>query len=50
MPSDLTCSNPPHLGGAYIGPASAKLIVVDVAYRGNDTCWEPNPKPHVVAL
>jgi hypothetical protein len=48
--ADLTCSNPPYLGGAYVGPASAKLVVVEVAYRGNDTCWEPGPKLHVVAL
>jgi hypothetical protein len=47
---DLTCHNPPFLAGAYVGPASAKLVVVDVAYRGNDTCWEPGAKPHVVAL
>lgn len=48
--ADLTCNNPPYLGGAYIGPASAKLAVVEVEYRGNDTCWEPGPRLHVVAL
>jgi hypothetical protein len=45
--ADLTCDNPDFLRGVYVAPAT-RLAVVDVAYRGNDTCWEPTGSVHVV--
>lgn len=45
---DLDCSNPEFLSNVYAAPA-AKLIVVNIAYHGNDTCWEPTDQLHVVA-
>ncbi|HET9989601.1 MAG TPA: hypothetical protein VFQ65_13810 [Kofleriaceae bacterium] len=46
--ADLTCSNPDFLRNVYVAPDS-RVAVVDVAYRGNDTCWEPTGNVHVVA-
>jgi hypothetical protein len=45
---DIECANPEYLGGVYAAPA-AKLVVVDITYRGNDTCWEPTDQLHVIA-
>ncbi|HEY6034645.1 MAG TPA: hypothetical protein VIV58_10310 [Kofleriaceae bacterium] len=44
---DLTCNNPDFLRGVSASPAN-RLAVVDVAYKGNDTCWEPTGHAHVV--
>ena len=45
--ADLTCNNPDFLRGVAASPAN-RLAVVDVAYKGNDTCWEPSGSVHVV--
>jgi hypothetical protein len=45
--ADLTCTNPDFLRGVYVAPET-RLAVVDVAYRGNDTCWEPTGSVQVV--
>ncbi|MFT3697147.1 MAG: hypothetical protein QM831_28655 [Kofleriaceae bacterium] len=45
---ELDCDNPDFLQSVRAYPAK-KLAVVTVAYRGNDTCWEPGPQEHVVA-
>ena len=45
---EMMCENPDLLGGAW-GALDAKLVVVQVAYHGNDTCWEPASQLHVVA-
>jgi hypothetical protein len=45
---DLTCENPDFLGAALARP-DVSLVVVDVAYRGNDTCWEPTSQLHVMS-
>ena len=45
---DLTCSNPDYLRNVYLA-TDAHLAVFDVAYRGNDSCWEPTNELHVVA-
>lgn len=45
---DLTCSNADFLASAYVA-GEHPLVVVDVAYRGNDTCWEPTSTLHVVS-
>jgi hypothetical protein len=43
-----SCEHPAYLGGAYhVDPIN--LVVVDVRYRGTDTCWEPPDQWHVVA-
>jgi hypothetical protein len=44
----ITCHNPDFLDGAYVS-ADANLVVVKVAYRGTDTCWEPTSQLHVIA-
>lgn len=41
------CHNDAFLGGGYIDLAR-KAVVVVVAYRGTDTCWEPGSQAHVV--
>jgi hypothetical protein len=45
---ELTCTNPELLSRVFVA-AEAQLAVVEVRYRGNDTCWEPSPQLHVVA-
>lgn len=43
-----TCSNPAHLAGAAIDVAR-RIAVVSIGYTGNDTCWEPPYRHHVIA-
>lgn len=45
---DLVCDNPDYLAAALAAP-DHNLVVVDVAYHGNDTCWEPTSQVHVIA-
>lgn len=45
---DLVCDNPDYLAAALASPKH-NLVVVDVAYHGNDTCWEPTSQVHVIA-
>jgi hypothetical protein len=42
------CHNPAYLGGAAVS-LPHKLAVLQIAYGGTDTCWEPNAAHHVVA-
>jgi hypothetical protein len=44
----ITCKNPDFLNNAWFN-VSARIAVVEVAYRGNDTCWAPSRQRHVVA-
>ena len=44
---DLTCNNPDFLRAVSVAP-NHRLAVVDVGYKGNDTCWEPTDQVHVV--
>ena len=41
------CHNDAFLGGGYVDLARAALIVV-IAYRGTDLCWEPSSQEHIV--
>jgi hypothetical protein len=41
------CHNDAFLGGAYADLERSAVVVV-VAYRGSDTCWEPGSQEHVV--
>jgi len=43
-----TCENPAFLAGAYHAD-DEKAIVLELGYRGTDTCWEPGHQWHVVA-
>lgn len=45
---DEFCDNPIALREAYVD-AAHRVAVVLVAYRGTDTCWEPDSEYHVVA-
>jgi hypothetical protein len=45
---DLRCENPDFLAGAY-AVSGVPILVVDVAYRGTDTCWEPTAQLHVLS-
>ena len=45
---DLVCDNPDYLAGTLAAPEH-NLVVVDVAYHGNDTCWEPTSQVHVIS-
>jgi hypothetical protein len=48
VPASGHCENPAYLGGAY-HIDGVDLVVVDVRYRGSDSCWEPADQWHVVA-
>ncbi|HTR49695.1 MAG TPA: hypothetical protein VMJ10_03245 [Kofleriaceae bacterium] len=41
------CENPAYLAGAFHA-AEINVIVVELAYKGSDTCWEPGNQLHVV--
>jgi hypothetical protein len=41
------CENPPYLDAVYDSP-HARFVLVRVAYRGTDTCWEPSSQWHVL--
>ncbi|HEY1557377.1 MAG TPA: hypothetical protein VGF94_21225 [Kofleriaceae bacterium] len=42
------CENPAYLAGAYHAP-EINVIVVEIGYKGSDTCWEPGDQLHVIA-
>jgi hypothetical protein len=42
------CSNPAKLGGAWVD-LDRKLALVEIAYNGTDTCWEPSSQRHVIS-
>lgn len=42
------CENPAYLDKVYKAPG-VDAVVVRIAYRGTDTCWEPGAQLHVVA-
>jgi hypothetical protein len=41
------CENPPYLAAVYKAP-SITAVVVRIAYRGTDTCWEPADQLHLI--
>lgn len=41
------CENPTFLEAVYKAP-DVNLLVVEIGYRGTDTCWEPGEQFHVV--
>lgn len=41
------CENPEFLKDVYAAPG-IDAIVVDIAYRGTDTCWEPGDQWHLI--
>ncbi len=46
------CDNPAFLAGAYhvdVDNTFLPVVVVEIGYRGTDTCWEPGHQWHVVA-
>ncbi|HUJ63585.1 MAG TPA: hypothetical protein VLX92_34030 [Kofleriaceae bacterium] len=46
--ADLTCHNDEFLASAFVVP-HARMVVLDIAYHGTDTCWEPTDELHVVS-
>lgn len=42
------CENPAFLAGVYHA-TSINVLVVEIGYKGTDTCWEPGDQLHVVA-
>ncbi|CAN5788211.1 hypothetical protein BH11MYX3_BH11MYX3_38230 [soil metagenome] len=42
------CSNPAKLGNAWVD-LDRKLALVEIAYNGTDTCWEPSAQHHVIS-
>lgn len=44
----ITCTNPEFVRTAYAAPAK-KLVVLEVAYEGTDSCWAPSARLHVVS-
>jgi hypothetical protein len=42
------CTNPSKLGGAWVD-VERKLALVQIAYNGTDTCWEPSAQHHVIS-
>jgi hypothetical protein len=47
-PDQPNCTNSSKLGAAWVDP-ERKLALVQIAYNGTDTCWEPSSQFHVVA-
>lgn len=41
------CENPEFLKNVYAAPG-IDAIVVDIGYRGTDTCWEPGDQWHLI--
>jgi hypothetical protein len=41
------CTNPPFLAAAYHA-RGINTLVIEIGYRGTDTCWEPGDAFHVV--
>ena len=52
MPDDPSrtamCKNPAFLAGVYHAN-EINVLVVEIAYMGTDTCWEPTEQFHVIA-
>jgi hypothetical protein len=46
-PNCTPCENPAFLDGVYHAEG-VNLLVVQIGYRGTDTCWEPADQMHVV--
>jgi len=46
-PTCEPCANPAYLANVYHADAM-NLFVVELAYKGTDTCWEPGNQLHVV--
>jgi hypothetical protein len=46
--TDEMCGNPVFLAGAFVD-AHRRLAVLQVDFRGTDSCWEPGVEYHVVA-
>ena len=42
------CDNPAYLAGAFVAPSVPGVALVQIGYRGTDTCWEPSDQFHVV--
>ena len=42
------CTNPSKLGAAWVD-VERKLALVQIAYNGTDTCWEPSAQSHVIS-
>jgi hypothetical protein len=41
------CENPPYLDAVFEADGS-DVLLVRIAYRGTDLCWEPSPQYHVI--
>jgi hypothetical protein len=46
-PGCTPCENPAFLDGVYHAD-SINVLVIQIGYRGTDTCWEPADQMHVV--
>jgi hypothetical protein len=46
-PSCAPCENPAFLDGVYHA-TGINVLVVQIGYRGTDTCWEPADQMHIV--
>ena len=46
-PKCTPCENPAHLDAVWHAEG-VKLLVIQIGYRGTDTCWEPADQMHVV--
>jgi len=42
------CANPSFLAAAW-GDAARELVLLEISYKGNDSCWEPDSQYHVVS-
>jgi hypothetical protein len=47
-PSCGVCKNPAFLAGVFHAPA-IDAVLVELGYKGTDTCWQPSDQFHVVA-
>ena len=42
------CKNPAFLAGVFHAP-DVNAVLVEIGYKGTDTCWQPSDSFHVVA-
>lgn len=47
-PKCEVCKNPAFLAGVFHAPA-IDLVLVELGYKGTDTCWQPSDQFHVIA-
>ncbi|MFO0744634.1 MAG: hypothetical protein U1F43_03035 [Myxococcota bacterium] len=48
-PDGCGCENPASLDAAWADP-SLRVVLLEIGYRGTDTCWEPDSEEHALTF